>query len=1211
MAAFQLVTLGQLRLVEAGDAERLPGRRKELVLLAFVARRAPRDVSREELAALLWGERADDRARHSLRQTLLRLKQVLGPALEVDPMRLHLADKAVEIDASEFERDVSAGRYRAAIDRWGGDFLTAADDVGGEGFRTWLDREREALRRRLGFALGKLLDDAEASRSWDDATRLAERLVELRPSDETAHVRLVSALRASGRVADALARHATAAATFRDDPNTAASRRLVRLGEEIESVAGPARTRASFPGSSALLTPDLVGRDAALGELASVWNHVGKRPGVVLVDGDAGIGKTRLIAEFVRRVRGEHPTAVVLECRAADDDRDIAWATARRFLAALTRAPRLTDVSNRSLGAVATLVPGLRERFPHLANPARDNDGLVDSIREALRTIADRHPVMVVVDDVTHADPHTRDLLISLVRHGAPGTLILLAARSEELAQSPIVHEIGRTPDARRVKLQPLSASEVEALIASMLEMAPDERRTLATRLHAESDGNPFYVTELVSALADTGLLALAADGTWQLTADLAGRPLPLPGGVRGAMQQRLGSLDSDARRVLEACAGAGRLGADALRETLGVPDARLGAAVETLIARRLLRYSNEPPTSYEPTHELLRRITCELASGEEPVPRRRGLSTRARAVVAAAVVALACGGALWWGARSALADVGHDRVLVAPFTNETGETAFDPLSTIVADWLAQGIARTRLVKVVPLAVAVEDGASLGATRGRGGSPLARVRTRALDAHAGIVVWGSFVHAGDSLRFQASITDAKSGELLQDVATVAGPANTPLVAVEALRRGLLAALAPVVDQRMAAWARVASVPPSYEAYLAFAEGLDAFTHGQSDRSAVEPLLRAYALDTAFTLPLLYAAWTVSGAGDQARADSMLRLLAPRRESLAPFDRALLDFLMAAHRRDRTASYTAALAVAEIAPQSEIAAVELPFAAMAINRPYRAREILEHADPTRGALLRDNSGYWNAYAHALHMTGDYERQLAVARALRQRDPSERAALSYETRALAALGRTAELTRVLEQAIAFPVNPLWGAPGLRYYIVASDELRAHGHAAAADTLLVRAVRVYSDAPDDVRRIPKQRFEMARALYRLDRLGEAKSIFESLVMTDALQPLGDYAIQAHAHLGFIAARIGDTTTALAVDRWLTDLHDPYLLGQNTELRGALHALLGHRDEAVRLLHQAVGEGRFFDVGKHVYFEYQGLRGYAPFEEWLAPKG
>jgi tetratricopeptide (TPR) repeat protein len=302
---------------------------------------------------------------------------------------------------------------------------------------------------------------------------------------------------------------------------------------------------------------------------------------------------------------------------------------------------------------------------------------------------------------------------------------------------------------------------------------------------------------------------------------------------------------------------------------------------------------------------------------------------------------------------------------------------------------------------------------------------------------------------------------------------------------------------------------------------------------------------------------------------------------------------------------------AALAVAEIAPQSEIAAVELPFAAMAINRPRRAREILERVDPERGPARDNNSGYWDAYAHALHMTGDYERQLAVARMLRRRDPGERAALSYETRALAALGRTVELERVLEQMLAFPVDPVWGAPGLRYSIVASDELRAHGHAAAADSVLSRAVRVYARVPDDVRAIPKQRFEMARALYRLGRLDEAKAMFEALVAANALAPLGDYAIEARAHLGFIAARVGDTATAAAVDRWLLDQRDPYLLGQNTELRAAVQALLGQREEAVRLLHQAMAEGRFFDVGKHTYFEYQGLRGYRPFEEWLAPKG
>ena len=91
MSAFHLVTLGPLRLVDAAGADYLRGRRKELALLAFIARRAPRDVPRDELTALLWGERGDDRARHSLRQTLLRLKQALGSVVDAGASHVRLA----------------------------------------------------------------------------------------------------------------------------------------------------------------------------------------------------------------------------------------------------------------------------------------------------------------------------------------------------------------------------------------------------------------------------------------------------------------------------------------------------------------------------------------------------------------------------------------------------------------------------------------------------------------------------------------------------------------------------------------------------------------------------------------------------------------------------------------------------------------------------------------------------------------------------------------------------------------------------------------------------------------------------------------------------------------------------------------------------------------------------------------------------------------
>ena len=1248
MSAFHLVTLGPLRLVDAAGADYLRGRRKELALLAFIARRAPRDVPRDELTALLWGERGDDRARHSLRQTLLRLKQALGSVVDAGASHVRLAPDAITVDATTFEADISAGRHREAVGRWHGDFLRDADDAGGEVFRTWVEQERESLRRRFAFALATLLDDAEARRAWEEAAAIADRLVELRPLDEAAYARLIAALRASGRMADALARYAAAGAAIRDHGH-APSPILADLGAELERFTSAPRLS---PGSTALLTPDLVGRDAALGELESAWRHAPAGGSVVLIEGDAGIGKTRLAAEFVRWHRTGSAATLVLECRAADTDRAAPWATARRLLAGLARTPRLDAVSNRSLGTVAALVPALRERFPHLASPATRDDVIVDAILDVLRLVTQRTHVMLVVDDVPRSDAATRELLLALVGRPLPNVLTVLAGRSEELAQSPISDELGRAPAARRIKLQPLAVTDVERLVASMLELSPAERAALAARLYADSGGNPFYVTELVSVLADTGLLALGSGGTWTLASDFADRALPLPGGVRGAIRQRLDLLDGDARSVIETCALAGPLAPRVLLTVTQLDDARFTTAIETLVARRLLRSSTDAgATRYELSHELLRRVTEELvpptrrdaifaavaimrddhsadgssaAEGIEQTRQRNAvvrrsplrMSRRAVAAVAGAVV-LGSAGAVWRSARSSPVDVPHDRVLVAPFANETADSTLDPLAGITADWIAQGIARTGLVKVVPLAVSGDDARDSGAStpqRGRAGrratTTLTRARARAIGVDAGIVVWGSYVRSGDSLRFQATITDAASGELLQSTPPVVSHLSTPLVAIEVLRRRTLAALAPFVDTRMAGWARVASTPPSYEAYLAFAEGLDAFMRSQPDRDMLAPFLRAYALDTSFTLPLLYAAWGLSGGGHHVRADSILGLLVPRRATLASFDRALLDYLVAAHRRDRTASYAAALAVAEIAPQSDIAAVGLPYAALAINRPYRAREILERVHPERGQV-RDNSGYWDAYAHALHLTGDYERQLAVARALRARDPSESVALSYEARALAALGRVAEVSRVLEQSIGLPADTLWGAPGLRHFIVASDELRAHGHPSAADSVLERAIRVYSHAPEEVRNIPKQRFEMARAYYRLGKLAEATAILEPLVAANALAPLGDYMIEARAHLGFLAARMGDTATANATDRWLRDLRGPHLLGQNTELRAALHALLGHRDDAVRLLHQAMAEGRFFDVGKHVYFEYQRLRGYPPFEEWLAPKG
>src|SRR5688500_17464744 len=104
-----LYALGELRL-ESAAAQLLSRRRKPLVLLTYLARRAPRPASRVELASLLWGERPDAKARQSLRQALLELHRLVGDALLVTGDSVALAPGAVSLDATRFEEGVEAGR---------------------------------------------------------------------------------------------------------------------------------------------------------------------------------------------------------------------------------------------------------------------------------------------------------------------------------------------------------------------------------------------------------------------------------------------------------------------------------------------------------------------------------------------------------------------------------------------------------------------------------------------------------------------------------------------------------------------------------------------------------------------------------------------------------------------------------------------------------------------------------------------------------------------------------------------------------------------------------------------------------------------------------------------------------------------------------------------------------------------------------------------
>src|SRR5215210_6386775 len=259
----RLQTLGRIEL-DAPGLPALSSRRKELVLLTYLARLSPRSFSRAQAAALLWEDRDERLARQSLRQALLELRRVLGDGLVVEGDSLRLNPNAVELDASLFERDISQGRLEDATARWQGDFLPGAEDVGGEEFRAWLEAEREGLRSRFRSACTRLTEDAERRGAWREGIATAERWVNALPLDQTAQLRLLRLLDLDGQASDALARLAEYEARLRADGLDVPGE-FAAVRRTLERNAAAAQGRGV--GSASLHTPDLVGRSAAMAEL--------------------------------------------------------------------------------------------------------------------------------------------------------------------------------------------------------------------------------------------------------------------------------------------------------------------------------------------------------------------------------------------------------------------------------------------------------------------------------------------------------------------------------------------------------------------------------------------------------------------------------------------------------------------------------------------------------------------------------------------------------------------------------------------------------------------------------------------------------------------------------------------------------------------------------------------------------------------------------
>ena len=205
MPTLDLEILGGFELrTAAGTALRLPTR-KSRALFGYLAVPPGQLHSREELATLLWGERADKQARHSLSQALSSIRKALtngaGDALRVDGDRITLASSAVDTDVLRFERLVMQGSVESlarAADLYRGDLLSGIA-FQAEAYEDWLAGERARLRELALTALGKLLDHHAAAGDAERGIEVAIRLLALDPLQESVHRTLMRLYMAAGR----------------------------------------------------------------------------------------------------------------------------------------------------------------------------------------------------------------------------------------------------------------------------------------------------------------------------------------------------------------------------------------------------------------------------------------------------------------------------------------------------------------------------------------------------------------------------------------------------------------------------------------------------------------------------------------------------------------------------------------------------------------------------------------------------------------------------------------------------------------------------------------------------------------------------------------------------------------------------------------------------------------------------------------------------
>ncbi|MEM7338303.1 MAG: AAA family ATPase [Actinomycetota bacterium] len=501
------------------DGEVVPAipSRSATTLFAYLILNRDRAQTRDLLVGRFWPDQAEDRARRRLSNALWQIRAACKEVSHIDPIVASGGTLRIDpnlhctVDVEEFESLVPAvdstdasndrserDRLRALVGRYRGDFLAGYYDE-------WIDDYRDRAQSRYFLALRQLVSAYRTVAEYSEALGFARLLVSAAPLDEEANRDVIRLHALNGDLEAAEDQFEQCRRVLWRELRSEPSAETLELIGRVRRDAAADMARPSEPGAP----PALLGREVERAALLGRVNELmGGKGGIVLVEGEAGVGKSTLIDEITRGAEwrnvqvlsGRHHPMSALR---PYDALQAAMAPATTGL----RAERITTVvAPVWLTHASTVLPGLR---PYVdgggsgaLKPAEEPWRTAEALAQIILAQASPRPTLLILEDIHWSDDDTISLLIQLSeRLLDSGVLVFLTYQRLEAERRRTVWAALTDLEARqgssRVVVRPLEPSDVRQL--AMAELGPGRvTQSGVEQLHALTGGNPHLVLEVL-----------------------------------------------------------------------------------------------------------------------------------------------------------------------------------------------------------------------------------------------------------------------------------------------------------------------------------------------------------------------------------------------------------------------------------------------------------------------------------------------------------------------------------------------------------------------------------------------------------------------------------------------------------------------------------------------------------------------------------------